>query len=144
MKLTLFVLSVCILSIATHSDGQVKDRLKSLEETKTVQPTHAGAYLGIAVEPLHPAFGMHLPKSLVAGQGIMIANVMKGSPAEKAGLRMHDILAAYDDQKLFAGDQLVKLVRADKPGRSVKLQIVREGQLETVTVVRTLPLAESL
>ena len=74
----------------------------------------------------------------------MIANVMKGSPAEKAGLRMHDILAAYDDQKLFAGDQLVKLVRADKPGRSVKLQIVREGQLETVTVVRTLPLAESL
>jgi len=89
-----------------------------------------GAYLGVGVEPLHPAFSAHLPNTLLNGQGVLISRVAKESPADKAGLKVHDILTAYEDQRLFSPDQLVKLIRADKPGRSVKIQFVRHGVLE--------------
>jgi len=94
----------------------------------------AGTYLGIGVEPLHPAFHRHLPDSLIEGQGIMVASISRDSPADQAGLRTHDILTSFEDQKLFSGDQLVKLVRAAKPGQKVKLHFVRAGKLESLSV----------
>ncbi len=94
----------------------------------------AGPYLGIGIEAVHPAFHEQLPGSLIDGQGIMVSSVLKGSPADKAGLRRHDILTAFNDQRLFSGEQLIKLVRADKPGQEIKLQFVRGGKLETVAV----------
>lgn len=101
----------------------------------TPSPERAAAgYLGIGVEPLHPAFGAHLLESLAPEQGVLIAFVAEGSPADRAGLKPHDILATYDDQKLFSAEQLVKLVRADKPGREVQLNIVRGGKAQTLKV----------
>ncbi len=94
----------------------------------------AGAYLGIAIEPLPPALAAQLPPSIPRGQGVLVAQVEPDSPAAKAGIRPYDVLLSYDDQKLFSPEQLTKLVRSDKPGRQVKIQGVHNGQLGTVTV----------
>lgn len=94
----------------------------------------AGGYLGIGVESLHPALVMHLPDTLLDGQGVMITHVAPDSPAAKAELKAHEILVTYDGQKLFSPEQLVKLVHADKPGHQVKLEVVQDGKLESHTV----------
>lgn len=116
--------------------GEKEKISTSKEETKkhetAVKPV--GSYLGIAVEALHPAFHRHLPDSLIEGQGVMVASISKDSPADKAGMKTHDILTSFDDQKLFSGDQLVKLVRAAKPGQEVKFHFVRSGKLESLSV----------
>ena len=52
----------------------------------------------------------HLPNALMEGQGVLINHVTAGSPAEKAGLKRHDILVQFGDQKIFAAEQLSKLI----------------------------------
>jgi serine protease Do len=91
-------------------------------------------YLGIGVEPVSPTLVSHLPKTLTHGQGLVVMGVAKNSPAENAGLKVHDILMSYGDQKLFAPTQLVGLVDQDKAGHEVSLSIVRGGTPLTVKV----------
>ena len=92
-------------------------------------------YLGLAVEAVPPALSSHLPGILPKGQGILVAQVAKGSPAAKAGLKTQDILLSYGDHKLSSPEQLVKLVRGDKPGQEVALGFVRAGKSRTCKVM---------
>jgi len=92
------------------------------------------AYLGVGVESLHPAFWAHLRDVLEHQQGLMVVQVAKDSPADKAGVKEHDILMTYGDQKLFSPEQLIGLVHAEKVGHDVKLGIVREGKTQEVIV----------
>jgi hypothetical protein len=106
------------------------------------QPTQAApataptgtAYLGVAVEPLHPALAAQLPGLLSKGQGLLVVTVTPGSPAQKAGIAPYDVLLAYDDQKLFSPKQLVKLVQYDEPGRDVAITLIRSGERQGVKV----------
>lgn len=102
----------------------------SVQNKKTQQV----AYLGVGVEPLHPAFWAHLRDVLEHKQGLLVAQVVKNSPADKAGVKVNDILLTYGDQKLYSPEQLVGLVRADKAGRQVKFGIVRNGKLQEINV----------
>ncbi|MEZ6060428.1 MAG: PDZ domain-containing protein [Planctomycetaceae bacterium] len=92
------------------------------------------AYLGVAVESLHPAFWAHMKDVLEHKQGLLVAQVAMDSPAEKAGLKQHDILTMYADQKLFSPEQLLGLVHADKAGKQVKLSVTRDGKPQEITV----------
>jgi hypothetical protein len=92
----------------------------------------ASAYCGIGVAPLSPVTTAQLPEVTGQGRGVVVATVMQGSPAEKAGLKVHDIVIQYDKQDVYSPEQLVKLVRNDKPGREVVVSYVRAGKvLET-------------
>ncbi len=88
------------------------------------------AYLGVAIDPVPDALAAHLPGLVSRDQGLLVTQVSGDSPAAKAGVKEHDILVSYDDQKLFSAEQLTKLVRGDKPGREVTLSVVRSGKLE--------------
>jgi putative membrane protein len=90
------------------------------------------AYLGISVEALQPDRAKQLPEQ--KGRGVEVAEVFKGSPAELAGLKAHDVLVRYDDQHLYAPEQLVKLVRHDKPGRVVVLEVISSDKHRMVKV----------
>jgi len=60
-----------------------------------------------------------------------VQKVMKGSPADRAGLQRYDIVVSYDAQDVYSPEQLVKLVRNDRPGREVSLAYVRGGNVKT-------------
>lgn len=103
-------------------------------------------HLGVAIEPVPPALWAQLPDSIPHEQGVMVTQVAPDSPAAKAGIRPYDILLSYGDQRLFSPEQLAKLVRSDTPGRQVSLKLVRNGQIESVTVTvakASAPVAES-
>ncbi len=65
--------------------------------------------------------------------GARIANVMEGSPAERAGLKPDDVVTELNNQPIANRDALIKAIRAMRPGDEVKLVIVRDGQKQTVT-----------
>jgi hypothetical protein len=94
------------------------------------QAEHAqqSPYLGVGIESLPAALVSHLPKTFRNGQGVLVAEVASGSPAEKAGIQRQDILMTYNDQKLFSPEQLAKLVKADSVGDKVALNLIREGK----------------
>jgi membrane-associated protease RseP (regulator of RpoE activity) len=90
------------------------------------------AFLGVAVEPLPPAFASQLPGAIKNGAGILVVDVAEGSPAAKAGLKADDILVSYDDQRLYSSEQFVKLVQNDKSDRQVKLGVIHNGKHEEI------------
>jgi hypothetical protein len=115
-----------------------KQQAESREQRQGKKPAEEQgekvAYIGVALEPVPEVLVHQLPGLIAKGQGLVVAKVEPGSPAEKAGVKRHDVIVTYDDQKVFAAEQLVKLVRADQPGRRVTLGIVRAGKLIKVTV----------
>lgn len=90
------------------------------------------AYLGLAVESVPAALMSHLQQKIGEERGVLVAEVAPGSPAEKAGLRQHDVVVSFDDQRIYSPEQFVKMVRNERPGREASLSIVRNGQVENI------------
>ncbi|MGJ3241385.1 MAG: S1C family serine protease [Opitutales bacterium] len=66
--------------------------------------------------------------------GISFDTVVAGSAAEAAGLRDYDILIAWDDQMIFSEKQFSALLNRHRPGDTVNLTILRNGEEQTRAV----------
>jgi hypothetical protein len=98
------------------------------------QPEKMQTFLGVGVESVPQALSSQMPGIVPKGQGVLVGRVAKDSPAAKAGLHPYDILLSYGDQKLSSPEQLVKLVREDRPGHEVALHFVRAGKPQSCKV----------
>jgi serine protease Do len=66
--------------------------------------------------------------------GVTISNVVPGSPADSAGLKVGDTITAVDGKEVKNGDELVADIAARKPGSKAKLSFVRNGKKDETTV----------
>jgi len=75
--------------------------------------------------------------------GVEIAGVSPGGPAESAGLRAGDVIVAVNGEVLKRSDarspasQLIAYMRKVEPGQTVKVQYLRDGKRSTVEVKST-------
>jgi hypothetical protein len=113
---------LCLLLAPT---GATADPLRTEEK---------GTFLGALFSPVPEPLYDHLPH-LPRNQGVLVTHVLPDSPAARADLRRHDILYQYDDTRIRDCEHFVGLIRDDKPGRSVKLLLVRGGKEKAVEVV---------
>ncbi|OWT77316.1 MULTISPECIES: DegQ family serine endoprotease [unclassified Achromobacter] len=65
--------------------------------------------------------------------GALIANVEKGSAAEKAGLRPGDIVRAIDGRPIISSGDLAAVINLATPGQKIDLDVWRDGKRETLT-----------
>ncbi len=93
----LFSLAICVAPLAAYSATTEND-------SKPDASNAPQARLGIAVSPLPEALASHLPDVVGKGRGILLSDVIKGSPAEKVGLKKYDVLVRYGDQDLYSPD----------------------------------------
>ena len=114
------------LSAATASaqDSPKRKPAPSYEDSRT--------WLGVATTTVAPSLRDHL--ELEEGFGVEIQDTMEGSPAEKAGLKKHDILVKFDDQMLISPEHLSLLVRRLKDGDQATLTVIRKGGEKTIDV----------
>jgi membrane-associated protease RseP (regulator of RpoE activity) len=89
---------------------------------------HLGVYIAKVDDTLRSQ--LKLPR----GVGLTVQNVSKDSPAQKAGLKTHDILIKFNDQLLFNGEQFTELVRAKKAGDHASVEIMRQGASQIIEV----------
>ena len=84
------------------------------------------AYLGIAggPRPMPP----RLKRELGQESGVEVVQIVDGSPAARAGLRPEDLIVAIDDGPITTVDELHKLMVGDVIGRTLRLEIIREGR----------------
>jgi serine protease Do len=66
--------------------------------------------------------------------GVTIENVIPGTPAEAAGLKVGDTITTVDGKPVKNGDDLVSYIASRKPGTKVTIGFVRDGKTEQATV----------
>jgi putative serine protease PepD len=104
-------------------------------------------WIGATIQPLIPEVAKFL--KLKVERGAMIAEVVKGGPADKAGIRGGtqriqvgnmivvvggDIVVKVDQNDLKTHDDLIRYIREKKPNDSITLKILRKGKFEDVKV----------
>jgi len=89
-------------------------------------------WLGVAIQKVTP----ELAHSLGADEakGALVADVTAGSPAEKGGMQRGDLIVAYDGKKVEDSSSLPALVAATSIGKTVPVEIVRNGRNRTLEV----------
>jgi serine protease Do len=70
----------------------------------------------------------------IYGSGVTVSNVVAGSPAETAGLKIGDTITSVDGKELKSGDELVADIAGRKPGTKAKVAFVRNGKKQETTV----------
>ncbi|MBU4210459.1 trypsin-like peptidase domain-containing protein [Patescibacteria group bacterium] len=64
-------------------------------------------------------------------QGVYVQEVLEGSPAEKGGIEVEDIIVEIDGKKLDDEDEktsLVNIINSKKIGDTVKIKVWRDGE----------------
>lgn len=70
----------------------------------------------------------------VNAYGVYVVEVVKGGPAEKAGLQAGDRIVSVDGTEIASKDDLGTLMQKHAAGDTLSITIAREGQMQTVNV----------
>jgi putative serine protease PepD len=70
----------------------------------------------------HGALGIN---GIDASDGPTVSKVVMGGPAERAGVRAGDILEEVDGHEVYSMDDVMALVRHDRPGEPLELEVLR-------------------
>lgn len=102
-----------------------------IEQLKSGEPIHRG-WLGIQMqnmdENMAKALGLDRP------QGVLVADVFKGNPAEKAGIAPGDVILSVDGSSVNSTTELARAVASLPPGASAKIKVWRKGTEKAFTV----------
>ena len=90
------------------------------------------AFLGIAggPRPLPP----RIAKETGQDAGVEIVQVVEGSPAARAGLRLEDLILEVDGQRTDGMDDLQRIMVSEAIGRTVTMRVYRNGRVLTVDI----------
>ncbi|MDR2692707.1 MAG: Do family serine endopeptidase [Chitinispirillales bacterium] len=93
-------------------------------------------WLGVSIQELdratREAFG--LPAET---KGVLIGDVFKGQPADRAGIRRGDVVQSIDGKPTENANRLRNLVASIYPGKTVPVELLRNGKRVTVNVKLT-------
>ncbi len=87
-------------------------------------------YLGLEVDNIGRNYAIAL--GLSSTQGALITNVVKGSPAEEAGLKPGDAILKFDKKPIKTAEDALSRIRSMKSGEVGTITVIRKGEaLET-------------
>ena len=89
-------------------------------------------YLGVQLESLDATMARRLGRRDVSGA--LVATVVPGSPAAKAGLQTNDLIIDYQGRRVTDRTKLRLDVSRTEPGSQVLFGIVREGEVIDVPI----------
>lgn len=89
-------------------------------------------YLGIHDRPLYPAAAARL--GIPETRGVLVLDVISGSPADRSGLQPGDVITAVDGAAIASDIALAEVLRTRRPGDDITLSVVRNAQKMRVRV----------
>ena len=119
--LTPILAAAIALAVVAADNDKKKD--------KTTAKKVTGTYLGVAMELIPPLTRAQL--DIPKGVGVAISYVAKESPAEKAGLKVNDIITKLDDQLIINAQQLQTLIESKKVGDEATITYYRKGKKQS-------------
>jgi len=102
------------------------------EKVGVWRPFESQKFIGVTIETLDEGLSEFF--GLKEGVGILIRIVDKNGPADKAGLKVGDLIVKADGKRVETTDELVKLIHEKEKGETIKLEILRDKKIMTVDV----------
>lgn len=89
---------------------------------------YIGVYVGSLNKELADYFGAK------EGKGLLVSQIREGSPAEKAGLKVGDMLVKADGKKLEREGDLSYIIQEKKKGDKINIEFYRDKRIRSVEV----------
>lgn len=90
-------------------------------------------WLGIEVEAMNPQLAQKY--QLPDVRGILISNLFKSGPANKAGLQPGDIIIEMDKLAELSPHSAMNHIARKKPGNAVAMRIIRQGKEQSIRAI---------
>lgn len=103
-----------------------------IEQLKKTGKVERG-FLGVKIQPIDEEIVESL--GLENNNGVLVSEVSKGSPAEKAGMQQGDIIISYDGKAISSNRKLLRLVAETPVNKKIELVVVRRGKQQKLHVV---------
>jgi len=124
---------LAIVGISLVSSGVIlAQRADRVPRTKVVSFNGDRPWMGVHLKDVTPEKAREL--KLPGEYGAIVTKVEPDSPAAKAGLAANDVILEFAGDRVRSVAQLGRLVRETPPGRTVNLEVSRDGQQRTLTV----------
>lgn len=111
--------------VVTTDDGKCTVKVKTLAEPAEWPKV----WIGVRLTPIPAPLAAHL-----GARGVMVGNVVKGSPADQAGLQQYDIIVSVDGQELINPPDLSAAIGKATPGTPARLGVIRKAQSQEVQI----------
>jgi serine protease Do len=95
-------------------------------------------WLGVSIQPVTPELARQL--GVKGEKGALVADVVEGSPADKAGMHAGDVITEFDGRPVEDVRGLRNMVADVPPGKDVGIRFFRDGHVKTAQVtIKDLP-----
>ena len=88
--------------------------------------------IGVRLQDLTPELAAAL--QVPGASGAIIVDVMRGGPAERAGLRAADVVVGFAGRPVGSHVELMRLVAATAPGQTVEIRYARDGRIDRARI----------
>ncbi len=89
-------------------------------------------WIGVSIQTITPEIAETL--GLKETEGALVADVVHGGPAEKAGIKRGDIIVMFQDKAIKKASDLSAAVAGVQPGKDVPVKVLRSGKEITLTI----------
>lgn len=83
-------------------------------------------WIGVSIQPITPELAQSF--ELEGEKGALIADVVKDGPAEKAGIKVGDIILDFNGRAIHEMNELPRLVAGTPVGKKVTIKVLRNGK----------------
>ncbi|MCL6582119.1 MAG: DegQ family serine endoprotease [bacterium] len=108
--------------------NMVKEVMAELKEKGKI----TRGWLGLVIQKVTP----DLAKSfgLKENRGALVAEVVEGSPADKAGIKQGDVIISFNGKEINEYTDLSRMAGLTRPGTKVRLELIRDMKKKEVEV----------
>ncbi|MFC1785772.1 S1C family serine protease [Candidatus Neomarinimicrobiota bacterium] len=118
-------------------DGCYKKNIKRIKKCKVgdepLSIDEKAGFLGVQIQDLSEQLRGYF--KVEDGNGVLVSEVVKDSPAEKARLKAGDIITKVDDKDIKNAGDLTTTVRGYEPETKISVSVIRDGKKKNLEAI---------
>ena len=131
-QLLLLVSALLLASVAQAE--QATTATPTAAPVATSAQSQVFGYIGLGIDVVPESLKAQYPEGVAENQGLVVTRFADESPAADDGIKVYDILIAYDDEPITDPAKFIAKVRQDTPKRVANFKLIRQGEIITVPV----------
>ncbi len=104
--------------------NKIKKVIKELKEKGKIDREF---WTGLSIQTIDPSIAKAY--DLKSSHGVIVTNVIKNSPADKAGFKVYDIILSINNFKVNNENTLIGILQEFRPGDVINVKILRDNKI---------------